>query len=161
MSKKHNLSQEGLAFIAAWEGFSHSLYNDAAGHCTIGFGHLVHRGSCNGNEPIEYLMGITQQQGLEILHHDGQLAVQVVHRLVKQPINQHQFDALVSFTFNLGATNLNRSTLLKKVNAGRFNEVPREFKRWVYAGGRVLKGLQKRRAAEAQMFSCGNYTGQP
>ena len=76
---------------------------------------------------------------------------------MKVPLNQAQFDALVSFAFNLGAGALETSTLLKKLNAGKYAAVPQEFEKWVKAGGKTLPGLVRRRTAEAQLFEKGVY----
>jgi lysozyme len=75
-----------------------------------------------------------------------------VHKLVKVPLKQHQFDALVSFCYNCGEGNLRKSTLLRKVNAGDFAGAAQEFKKWVKAGGTTLKGLVRRRNSESLMF---------
>lgn len=75
-----------------------------------------------------------------------------VDEYVKVPLTQYQFDALVSWTFNLGPTKLRRSTLLQKLNKRLYNEVPAEIKRWNKAGGKILRGLVRRRKAEALMF---------
>ena len=75
-----------------------------------------------------------------------------VDNLVEVPLTQNQFDALVAWTFNLGPTNLSESTLLKKLNAGDYDSVPDEMRRWNKAGGKVLDGLVRRREAEAQLF---------
>lgn len=87
-----------------------------------------------------------------------------VTRNVTVQLNQDQFDALVSFTFNLGEGNLKQSTLLKKVNAGDFAGAAKEFPRWNKADGKVLAGLVRRRASEALLFQSvpdGNYDGVP
>ena len=76
-----------------------------------------------------------------------------VDNLVDVPLTQNQFDALVAWTFNLGPTNLSESTLLKKLNAGDYDSVPSEMKRWNKAGGEVLEGLVRRREAEAALFN--------
>ena len=73
-------------------------------------------------------------------------------RFVKVQLNQNQFDALTSFTFNLGSGNLKRSTLLKKVNAMAFDDAGYEFLKWIYAGGKPLEGLIRRRRAERLLF---------
>lgn len=77
--------------------------------------------------------------------------------LVKVALNQHQRDALISFTFNLGQGNLRDSTLLKKLNAGDYGAVPAELDKWIKAGGRTLPGLVKRRAGEGALFAQGRY----
>ncbi len=151
------LTDAGVVFITRWEGFRSNLYNDPAGHCSIGFGHLVHRGPCNGSEPPEFLAGISEQRALELLRADAAHAAAAVARLVKVPLNQHQRDALISFTFNLGEGNLRDSTLLKKLNAGDFGAVPGELNRWVKAEGKTLAGLVKRRAGEGALFAHGRY----
>ncbi len=90
--------------------------------------------------------------------------VKAVNNAVTVPLNQDQFDALVSFTFNLGEGNLKSSTLLKKVNAGDFAGAAQEFQRWNKAGGKVLPGLTRRRACEALLFQSipdNNYDGIP
>ena len=151
------LSDTGLRFIADFEGFRPNLYNDAAGHCTIGYGHLVHRGVCNGGEPEEFRRpaGITQVRALELLRADAADAARAVNRLVRVPLDQDQFDALVSFTFNVGEGALRDSTLLRELNAGRYDAVPAQLNRWTRAGGRILSGLVRRRAAEGALFSRG------
>ncbi|MBA3421360.1 MAG: peptidoglycan-binding protein [Thermoleophilaceae bacterium] len=148
------LSKAGVAFIARFEGFRSDLYNDAAGHCTIGYGHLVHHGRCNGSEPAEFKSGIGRERALELLHQRaGQFGAAVNGLGVA--LNQHQFDALVSFTFNLGPGWLGGSGLQRALAAGDYDAVPRELSRWVFAGGRKLQGLVKRRRAEGELFARG------
>jgi len=151
------LSGDGAQFIGRFEGFRGSLYNDAAGNCTIGYGHLVHRGRCNGSEPAEFKKGIGEQQAEELLRTDAQTAADAVRRFVHVPLNQAQFDALVSFVYNLGAGAFEGSTLLKDLNARNFAAVPGQLEQWVHAGGQVLAGLVARREAEARLFTTGRY----
>ncbi|CAL1240893.1 lysozyme [Candidatus Methylocalor cossyra] len=146
------LSDNGARFIARFEGVREKLYNDPAGHCTIGIGHLVHRGPCNGSEPAAFKRGITKQQAYALLRKDAQQFVDCVRKNVKVPLNQNQLDALTSFTFNLGCGNLERSTLLTKLNRGDYRSVPQELNKWVYAGGKKLPGLVRRRKAEGALF---------
>ena len=152
-----HLSNRGAQFIGRFEGFRANLYNDAAGHCTIGYGHLVHRGACNGSEPPEFTRGISEEDAGKLLRKDAQSAADAVHRMVKVPLNQQQFDALVSFVYNLGAGAFQTSTLLKDINAGNFGAVPGELGKWTHAGGRVLPGLVTRRQAEGRLFTKGKY----
>jgi lysozyme len=152
-----SLSDQGARFVARFEGFESKPYDDPAGHCTIGYGHLIHRGRCNGSEPVELRAGISEARALEILRADAAVAAEAVRTSVKVPLTQEQFDALVSFTFNLGAGNLRSSTLLKKLNAGDYGAVPAELSRWNKAGGQVLGGLVKRREAEGLLFRHGRY----
>ena len=151
------LSDAGARFIAEFEGFRSTLYNDPAGHCTIGYGHLVHKGRCNGSEPAEFRRGITRERALELLKADAASAAAAVERSVRVPLKQHQRDALISFVFNVGAGNFERSTLLRELNAGRYDAVPAQLNRWVNAGGRRLEGLVRRRQAEGALFTRGTY----
>lgn len=152
-----SLSWEGVAFIAGFEGFRAHLYHDAAGHATIGYGHLVHRGAIDGKEPAEFKAGISRQRALQLLTQDAAAAAAEVNRSVTCRLNQHQFDALVSFVFNCGGGNFRTSTLRGKLNAGDLSAVPDELRRWTKAGGRELAGLIRRREAEGHLFASGRY----
>ena len=154
---RRTLSREGARFIAQFEGFSGALYDDPAGHCTIGYGHLVHHGPRNGTEPAEFRRGITKQRALELLAIDGGKAAEAVSQSVGVPLAQHQLDALVSFVFNVGAGAFRESTLLRELNAGRYDAVPEQLKRWVKTDGRTLPGLVRRREAEGALFADGTY----
>ena len=154
---EQTLSAAGLRFIADFEGFSPRLYNDPGGHCTIGYGHLVHRGRCNGNEPEDFKRGITREQGLDLLRRDTKVAERAVNQQVQVVLTQYQFDALVSFVFNVGAGAFGGSTLLRRLNQGDYNAVPAELMRWVNSGGTPLPGLVRRRRAEGVLFSRGAY----
>lgn len=143
------LSTDGLALIAEFEGFVGHGYNDAAGHCTIGYGHLLHTGGCSRSELARTM---TRQQALELLDRDVDRFERAVSRLVTRSITQGQFDALVSFAFNVGEGALAGSTLLRKLNAGDLDGAAAEFGKWTRAGGVVLAGLARRRAAERALF---------
>jgi lysozyme len=151
------LSATGAQFIAGFEGFSPRLYNDPGGHCTIGYGHLVHLGRCNGNEPADFKREITRVQGLDLLRQDTKAAERAVNQQVQVALGQYQFDALVSFVFNVGAGAFGGSTLLRRLNQGDYKAVPAELMRWINSGGRPLPGLVRRRRAEGVLFSEGNY----
>ncbi len=137
------LSQNGLNLIKGFEGLRLSAYQDSAGVWTIGYGHT------GGVRPGQR---ISQAQAEQYLRSDVRWAEQAVRDNVKVPLSQNQFDALVSFTFNVGAGALKDSTLLKKLNAGDYAGAQAEFGRWVNAGGQRLEGLVRRRAEEAQLF---------
>lgn len=143
-----HVSQQGLALIKRFEGFSPKIYLDAAGLPTIGYGHLLRPG-----EAEMFARGISEEAGIALLIKDVQKAEQAVLRLVHVPLSEGQFDALVSFTFNLGSGALQRSTLRRKVNREEHADVPQEFMRWVWAGGRKLRGLIRRREAEAGLYT--------
>lgn len=102
-----NVSDQGLRFIADCEGAvkrgdRHVLYNDPVGHCTIGYGHLVHLGNCNGSEPEEFKRGLTEDEAIALKRQDARRFVGAINRLVTVPLTQNQFDALVSLVFNIG-----------------------------------------------------------
>jgi lysozyme len=146
------LSKAGVALIAEFEGFVGHGYDDAAGHCTIGYGHLLHLGRCSSSE---LRRTVTNAAGLELLAHDAGIAEAAVNRLVRVSLAQGEFDALVSFTFNVGTGALEGSTLLRKLNAGDRDAAANEFLKWTRAGGVVLSGLVRRRTAERALFVRG------
>ncbi|MBA2332233.1 MAG: glycoside hydrolase family protein, partial [Actinobacteria bacterium] len=146
------LSKEGAKLIATFEGFRGKLYNDVANHCTIGYGHLVHHGPIDGSEPAEFRAGISQERALDLLQEDAAKAAAEIKRSVKVPLSQCQFDALVSFAFNVGNGAFSESTLLRLLNEGRYDAVEEQLARWNKAGGKTLQGLANRRAAEAKFF---------
>lgn len=137
------ISQAGLELIKEFEGFRSNAYRDSVGVATIGYGHT--KGVRMGDV-------ITRAQGEAFLLGDTQHAQESVERLVTVPLTQNQYDALVSFTFNLGSGNLASSTLLKKLNDGDYQGAADEFPRWVHAGGKKLEGLVRRRNAERRLF---------
>lgn len=143
MTNNLKISQRGLALIKQFEGCKLKAYQDSAGVWTIGYGHT--KGVKKGDE-------IAQAQADEYLKQDAASAGDDVLRLVKVALNQNQFDALASFTFNLGAKNLISSTLLTRLNEGNYRAAADQFGRWVFAGGVLLQGLVKRRAAEKELF---------
>lgn len=142
-----HITQDGLDLIKRFEGFSPTVYICPAGYPTIGYGHLVRE-----HELDRYEQGITEQEAEDLLRRDVQVAERAVLRLIDVPLTDGQYDALVSFTFNLGAGALQRSTLRRKVNREEHADVPTQFRRWVWAGGKRLRGLIKRRAAESGMY---------
>lgn len=142
-----HITQDGLDLIKHFEGFSPTIYICPAGYPTIGYGHLV-----RDLEQDRYQQGITEQEAEDLLRRDVQGAERAVLRLIDVPLTDGQYDALVSFTFNLGAGALQRSTLRRKVNREQHVEVPKQLMRWVWAGGRKLKGLIRRREAEALIY---------
>lgn len=150
-----SLSDDGVRLIAGFEGFRSDLYNDPAGHCTIGYGHLVHLGNCDGSEPADLRKGISRKRARELLRDDAASAEAAVNDAVKVPLGQEQFDALVSFVFNVGTGAFRRSTLLRLLNDGGYDDVPKQLDRWVKAGGKTLEGLVRRRKDEGELFASG------
>ena len=150
----YSISEFGLNFIADHEGIRYNLYNDPAGHCTIGIGHLVHKGNCDGSDASEqeFLEGITEDRAHELLRSDIAVAERAVNDYVTVPLTQSQFDALVSFAYNIGSGNFRNSDLLAKLNTGDYDSVPKELNKWIYGGGKVLPGLKTRRSDEGSLF---------
>jgi lysozyme len=141
-----HLSPKGLSLLKKSEGFRDRVYADVAGFPTIGFGHRL----C----PEEaYPMGINLSQGEDLLSQDLAIAETAVDRLVKVTVTQGQFDALVDFIFNLGAGRLASSTLLKYLNAGRYDAAAWELLAWDHAGSREIASLKARREAEFQLWN--------
>lgn len=140
-----HISEHGLALIKHYEGFSPTAYLCAGGVRTIGYGHLLRVGR-HVHEPL------TQEAAHQLLAEDVKHAEKAITRLIQVPLTQGQFDALVSFTFNLGAGAFQRSGLRQKVNRAEHGQVPEEFMKWVWAGGRRLRGLVVRRKAEAALY---------
>ena len=128
------ITQDGIDLIKRFEGFSSKVYICPAGYPTIGYGHLVRSG--------ESFNEISETEAEEILRKDVESAERAVLRLVSVPLTDGQFDALVSFTFNLGSGAFQRSSLRRKVNRQAHAEVPEQLMRWVWAGGRKLNGLR-------------------
>jgi len=138
-------TEDGLRLIRRFEGFSAVPYLCPAGYLTVGYGHVV-------KNPDAFRQPITEDEATEILNVDVETAERAVLRLITVPLTDGQFDALVSFTFNLGAGALQRSTLRRKVNREDHEDAADEFLRWVWAGGRKLNGLIRRRQAEAALY---------
>lgn len=143
-----NVSQAGIDLIKSFEGCRLKAYPDpgsADGHpWTIGWG--TTRGVSEGME-------ITQEQADELLAEDVGAVAKQVNGLVKVAVNQNQFDALTSFAYNVGATALASSTLLRLLNKGAGEAAADEFPKWVHGGnGETLPGLVRRRAAERSLF---------
>lgn len=141
-------SDKGIALIKQFEGCKLTAYQDSVGVWTIGYGwtKLV------DGKPIRAGMTIKQETAERLLKTGLVSYENDVSRLVKVDLTQGQFDALVSFTYNLGARSLSTSTLLRKLNAGDYAGAADEFLRWNKAGGKVLNGLTRRREAERALF---------
>ena len=138
-----SLSLAGIAFIQGWEGTETSAYLDSVRVPTI----------CTGSTRGVYLgQTATLAECEERLVQDTSYAGKAIQRCVQQKLTQGQYDALVSLSFNIGGGAICRSTLVRKLNQGDCRGAGREFLRWDYAGGKKLRGLTKRRAAESNLF---------
>lgn len=140
-----NLSNNGKKLIKKYEGCRLKAYKCPSGVWTIGYGHT------NNVRPDDV---ITQDEAEELFLRDAEVFENAVNRLVKVALNQNQFDALVSFTFNFGygIKGLGGSTLLRLLNNSDYIGAARQFERWVYSGDKVLEGLVKRRKEEKELF---------
>ena len=139
------ISERGKEFIKRFEGLRLQAYKCAGGKLTIGYGHTY--GVSEGQQ-------ITRQQADTFLDEDLSIVEAAVNEYVTSTLEQNQFDALVSFTFNVGSGNLRRSTLLRIVNnaPNAFLAIRHEFMKWCYAGDVKLNGLILRRSAEAELY---------
>ena len=136
-------SIEGLALIKKFEGLELEAYKCAAGVWTIGYGHTkdVQEGDVWSESHADHMLEV------ELEEFEG-----YINNNVTVALSQNQFDALVSWVYNLGPANLKASTMLKVLNSGDYEGVPAQIKRWNKAGGKVLEGLIRRREAEALLF---------
>ena len=141
-------SDKGIALIKQFEGCKLTAYQDSVGVWTIGYGWTQ---PVDG-KPIRAGMTIKQETAERLLKTGLVSYESDVSRLVKVGLTQGQFDALVSFTYNLGARSLSTSTLLRKLNTGDYAGAADEFLRWNKAGGKVMNGLTRRREAERALF---------
>ncbi len=153
MGTRRSMSLAGLDQLKREESprgrFNRTPYQDAAGFWTIGYGHKLKGG--------EWYDAIDEAKATSLLAADVRDAEDAVNSLVSVDLNQSEFDALVSFTFNVGSGALRRSTLLAKLNADDAAGAAAEFARWNKAGGRVDVVLAERREREAELFNTGNY----
>lgn len=148
---ERRINAAGLSLVKQWEGCELVSYKDVAGIWTIGYGHT----SAAGIPFVKPAMRINSKEAEDILRDDLRKFEERVNRLVKVPLNDNQYAVLVSFDFNTGK--LHSSTLLKKLNAGDYDAVPIELMKWVNAGGKKVKGLVNRRAAEAGLWAKGEF----
>ena len=140
---------DGVELIKSCEGFRSRAYICPAGVWTIGWGATR---DLDGARVTKDTPDVDEEEASRILARDLVKFAASVNRLVTVPIGPRQHAALTSFAFNLGAGQLKCSTLLRKVNGEEWEDVPKEFMKWVMGGGRVLPGLQKRRRLEVQLW---------
>jgi len=142
-----NISKEGIALIKNFEGCELTAYKCAAGVWTIGYGHT---------KDVKENDVITKEEADALLEKELEEYTSYVNNAVTQPLNQNQIDSMVSWTYNLGPSNLKSSTALKLLNLAEYEGVPAQLKRWnkatVNGERKVLDGLVRRREAEALMF---------
>ena len=150
---------KGKSLLRAWEGLELYVYLDSGGDPTVGIGHLLTRSERTsgkiliGIKSIVYRNGLTEAQCWELLEQDLHAAEWTVDTGVNVELNGNQFDALVSFCFNVGKGALKGSTLLRLLNQGRYGDVPAQLTRWNMDNGRVIQGLVNRRAQEVKLWN--------
>jgi lysozyme len=144
------ISQKGLDLIKKFEGFSAKPYVCPAGVPTIGYGATYYT---NGTKVTMSDEPISEEWAEELLKNMVHTYEKGVNSLVIPNITQNQFDALVSFAYNVGVTNFRKSTLLRLINKNPNNpEIANQFMRWVRGGGKVINGLIKRRQIESKLY---------
>ena len=143
------MTDEGLDLIKLYEGYSSSPYLCPANHWTIGYGAIW---GMDDKRVTEDHPDINEDQADFLLRRDVKKSEMAVLRHIRVPLEDGQFNALCSFVFNLGSGALQSSTLRRKINRGDYIGAANEFPRWVFAGGRKLKGLVRRREHERLMF---------
>lgn len=160
MKEAMTVSKNYYKHLEEIEGRRHKWYLDTGGVPTIGLGHAItisERRSGKiiiGSAPIRYAGGLTDNQIDALAKQDSYIAVKAINKLVLVPLNQNQFDALVSFVFNIGTgqDGFAGSTLLKLLNAGHYDLVPAQMRRWIYDNGDVNEGLVNRREKEIALW---------
>ena len=144
------LNTAGYRLICRFEGFSAKPYLDSIKVPTIGYGNTYYP---NGKKVTLLDKPITELEAFEMFKTIADKFAAKVSKIVTSPLDQNQFNALVSLTYNIGPANFEKSTLLRKVNFNHFDpSIRAEFLKWNKAGGQVLKGLTIRRTAEADIY---------
>lgn len=136
-------SETAYNLIKKFEGCRLEAYKCQAGVCTIGYGHT---------EGVKPETKITQEEAEQFLSNDIKKAEKAIEKQVKVELTQNQYDALISFIYNVGAEAFRHSTLLYKLNNNEIKAIPKELKKWVFIKAVRSKGLMKRRNAEADLF---------
>jgi lysozyme len=139
------ISRKGLELIKKHEGFSPEKYLCPAGKLTIGYGHVIQRG--------ETFTKLTEKEALALLDQDADIAENTVNNLVKVPLNQNQFDALVSLVYNWGSGHFLRSQILQKINNKDYIGAKMGFLKINKIKGKISHGLTNRRVAEVNLFN--------
>lgn len=142
------INNAGLGLLKSFEGWRSEAYQDVTGIWTIGYGHT----SMAGAPEVHPGMIITRAEGTAILLRDLQSFSDAIRPHIKVRLNANQYSALLSFAYNVGPANFKKSSVLRYVNQKRFAEVPARLALWTKAGGKVLRGLSRRRVAEGALF---------
>ena len=170
--KSNTVTKEFLAELTKWEGSRAEMYYDGAtaegptrGYPTIGVGHLLRKSELTsgklliGNRKIRWKHGLSKPLIEELLLQDLQTRINAVNLHVNVELKQFEFEALVSFCFNVGRRAFRDSTLVAKLNQSDFMSVPAQLRRWHYTMGEHSPGLANRREKEITWFLCGRAIG--
>ncbi|CAG9265123.1 Lysozyme [Paraburkholderia unamae] len=156
--KPWKFSEAGIKFLEGWEAFSATMYDkdgSAAGNATVGYGHLVHLGKISGAASEKpFKSGITEAEAEALLRKDIAWAENKINDGVKIPLFQFEYDALVCFLYNLQR---HGEGIIDFVNTGDYNKVGNKIREYSNSKGKPVKGLQRRRHREAEMFEAGIY----
>lgn len=153
------ISKNGIQFVTDREGSRSKSYLDSAGYPTIGVGHLLTPSELSSGKiniagtNVAWRDGLNAQQIAQLLDQDLDKHERGVNKNVNVPLTQNQFDTLVSFSFNVGIGAMSTSTLLKRLNARNYDDVPKQLERWKYSGGKIIPGLINRRALEGELWA--------
>lgn len=153
------IDQAGIDFIKSAEGVKNFVYADSAGLPTIGVGHLLTQDELNSGKihidgrAYKYHEGLPDDVIDRLLLRDLNIAELAVNSNVKVKLTQNQYNALVSFAFNVGVGAFRKSTLLILLNESQYDAVPAQMRRWIYSAGRQIKGLKNRREKEIELWN--------
>jgi len=151
----------GVRLTKGEEGFRNHLYNDAAHYCTIAYGHLIKKASCDGSEPENFRRGISEPVGAELLAADMVRVRQAVSVLVQVDLSDSKYAALCDFVYNVGPGNFKTSILLLLINEGDESHVPFELRKWRYANHKEYAALTTRREHEIKLYFEGQAIPNP
>ncbi|KQX03557.1 lysozyme [Acinetobacter sp. Root1280] len=143
-----HVSPQGVNLICGFEGLELKAYDDGVGVCTIGYGTTIYP----HGKAVQYGDTCTIEQAKNYMQYDLRRFEQAVSAAVNVPLNQNQFDALVSLSYNIGIGAFKNSTLLKLLNASDYQAASHQFDVWIKAGGKTVQGLVNRRAVEKTLF---------
>ncbi|ENU59680.1 MULTISPECIES: lysozyme [Acinetobacter] len=144
-----HVSPQGVDLICGFEGLELKAYDDGVGVCTIGYGTTIYP----HGKAVQYGDTCTIEQAKNYMQYDLRRFEQAVSAAVNVPLNQNQFDALVSLSYNIGIGAFKNSTLLKLLNASDYHAASHQFDVWIKAGGKTVQGLVNRRAVEKLLFN--------
>ena len=161
--KTMNFSGKGLTFLIRMEGKINTVYKDSAGLDTIGVGHLITKPEkatgkiLIGDSLIDFIHGLTDNEVETLLKQDLARFERTINTLVRTSLTQNQYDALVSFCFNVGQTAFTNSSLLKELNKSNYSGIANELRKWKNSGGKPDPILIKRRESEIELFNFAKY----